>query len=80
MLEDQGRAAKREMPLTGGELPKIAYSINEAAEASGLSRAFIYAEWQAGRGPRKVKAGKRTLIMVDALRSWITSLEIKSDE
>jgi len=80
MLEDHDRADRRReaMPV-GGELPKLAYSISQAAEASGLSRAFIYAEWQAGRGPRKVKAGKRTLIMVDALRSWLASLEIGSD-
>ena len=64
---------------TAFELPKLAYSIDEAAEASSLSRAFIYAEWQAGRGPRKVKVGKRTLIMVDALRSWLRSLEIEPD-
>ncbi len=79
MLEDHGRAAARpEFANAGAELPRIAYSINEAAEASGLSRAFIYAEWHAGRGPPRVKVGKRTLIMVDALRSWLASLEIKS--
>jgi predicted DNA-binding transcriptional regulator AlpA len=60
------------------ELPKLAYSINQAAEAVGLSRAFIYAEWQAGRGPQKLKAGKRTLISDESLRSWLRSLATKS--
>jgi predicted DNA-binding transcriptional regulator AlpA len=56
---------------------KLAYSITEAAEMTGLSRTFIYAEWQAGRGPRKVKAGKRTLILDQSLHSWLRSLEHK---
>jgi predicted DNA-binding transcriptional regulator AlpA len=60
-----------------GESRKVAYSINEAAEVCSLSRAFIYAEWQAGRGPPKVKVGKRTLITDESLRSWLRSLEFK---
>ena len=62
---------------TTAESRKLAYSINEAAEVCSLSRAFIYAEWQAGRGPRKVKVGKRTLITDESLRSWLRSLEFK---
>lgn len=58
-------------------LPKLAYSIEEAAVVTSLSRAFIYAEWQAGRGPSKVKVGKRTLITDESLRSWLRSLEYK---
>ena len=61
------------------EPPRLAYSVNEAAKVSGLSRAFIYAEWQAGRGPRKVKAGRRTLITAEALASWLRSLEHPSE-
>lgn len=61
-----------------GEPRKVAYSINEAAEACSLSRAFIYAEWQAGRGPPKVKVGKRTLITDESLRSWLRSLEYRT--
>lgn len=57
---------------------KLAYSITEAAEISGLSRTFFYMEWQAGRGPRKVKAGKRTLILDESLHAWLRSLERKS--
>lgn len=56
-------------------ISKLAYSIEEAAEVTGLSRAFIYAEWQAGRGPRKAKVGSRTLILDESLRSWLRSLE-----
>lgn len=59
-------------------LSKLAYSINEAAEVSGLSRAFLYAEWKEGRGPNRLKAGKRTLITDESLRSWLRSLEARS--
>ena len=61
------------------ELTKLAYSVTDAAKATGLSRTFIYAEWQAGRGPRKVKAGRRTLITAEALASWLRSLEHDSE-
>jgi predicted DNA-binding transcriptional regulator AlpA len=78
-MESQDRHVLESEPSqAGSSLHKLAYSIYEAAEVSGLSRAFIYAEWQAGRGPRKVKAGKRTLILDEALRSWLRSLECKA--
>lgn len=59
-------------------LSKLAYSIKEAAEVSGLSRAFLYNEWKEGRGPSRLKAGKRTLITDESLRSWLRSLEYKA--
>ena len=55
-------------------LPKLAYSIEEAAVVTSLSRAFIYAEWQAGRGPSNVNVGQRTLITDESLRSGLRSL------
>ncbi len=64
--------------IAGIGLPKVAYSIEEAAEVTSLSRAFIYAEWQAGRGPTKVKIGKRTLITDESLRTWLRSLEYRA--
>lgn len=66
-------------PAPAVELQRVAYSINEAAKLSGLSRAFIYAEWHEGRGPNRVKVGKRTLITDESLRSWLRSLEYKSN-
>lgn len=69
----QAKQVANHDPLAG--LPKLAYSIEEAALVTSLSRAFIYAEWQAGRGPSKVKIGKRTLITDESLRSWLRSLE-----
>jgi excisionase family DNA binding protein len=58
---------------------KFALSVKEAAKVSSLSRAFIYAEWQSGRGPAKIKAGNRTLILAETLWEWLRSLEAKPE-
>jgi hypothetical protein len=74
-MDAQLQAARNDPRQLAMDLHKLAYSIDEAARLSGLSRAFIYAEWHAGRGPKRIKAGKRTLIMADALRAWLRALE-----
>lgn len=63
--------------LPPAALPKLAYSIDDAASISGLSRTFIYRAWRAGTGPKRIKAGKRTLISDESLRAWLRSLEYK---
>lgn len=51
-------------------LPKIAYSIREAAQASSLSRSTIYNHIAAGRLAAR-KIGGRTIIPADALHALI---------
>ncbi|HEV2162666.1 MAG TPA: helix-turn-helix domain-containing protein [Stellaceae bacterium] len=46
-------------------------SVAQACRALGVSRAFLYATWQRGDGPARIKLGKRTLIRVDALDAWL---------
>lgn len=55
------------------ELIPLAISISEACKWSGLGRTSIY---QAiSRGDLRVKkAGRRTLISLDDLRAWFSSL------
>lgn len=55
---------------------KRAYSVAEVCAAAGISRATLYVEWQRGRGPRKSKLGKRTLVLREALEDWLAGLEI----
>ena len=55
------------------EVPRVALSPNEAAEALGISRAKLYEELASGR-LRSVKSGKRRLIPVGALDEWLTDL------
>jgi hypothetical protein len=51
----------------------LAYTIDDAVSASGFSRSRIYDEISAGR-LRAVKAGKRTLVFADSLRSLLEAL------
>jgi excisionase family DNA binding protein len=52
---------------------KIAFTLEEAARASGLSRSFLYVA--IGRGAlRAKKCGRRTLVLARDLRVWIERL------
>ena len=53
--------------------PMLACSITEAAAATGLSRSYLYTEMQAGR-LLFIKAGKRRLVTIDALKSYLATL------
>ncbi len=52
---------------------KLAYSIPEAVQASGLSRTTLYEHNSAGR-LRMKKAGSRTIILADDLRAFLDAL------
>lgn len=52
------------------ELPKIAYSIREAAQVSSLSRATLYKHIASGRIAAR-KIGSRTLIPADSLHALV---------
>lgn len=56
-------------------IPKFAFSIDEFCRAHSLSRATLYNEWAAGRGPRKMKVGQRTLISLEAATDWRHDME-----
>jgi len=49
---------------------KDAYSIEEFCLRHGISRAHLYNEWTAGRGPRRMKAGSRILISREAAADY----------
>ena len=51
----------------------IAYTINDAVKASGLSRSRIYEEMRAGRIEAR-KAGRRTLVVANSLAAFVASL------
>lgn len=58
------------MTTTKFELPKLAYSIREACQASSLGRTTIYNHIAAGR-LRAVHVGGRTVIPAAALHALI---------
>ena len=60
-------------PHEKNTIAPIAYTIIDAASVSGFSRSRLYDEIAAGR-LRAVKAGKRTLIFADSLRTLLEAL------
>jgi excisionase family DNA binding protein len=59
---------------------RIALSIKETCDLIGVSRAHLYAEWARGRGPNRIKVGRRTLIQYAALQEWLNSAEVNHDQ
>lgn len=58
---------------------KLIFSTDEAAKLCGISKTYIYREINAGR-LKAVKYGKRTLIKLEAIRSWVEALPSYKDE
>ncbi|MBU7579825.1 MAG: helix-turn-helix domain-containing protein [Porphyrobacter sp.] len=58
------------MHCTKHDLPKIAYSIREACQASSLGRSTLYNHIAAGR-LRVVRVGGRTIIPAEALHALL---------
>jgi hypothetical protein len=52
---------------------KLAYSIAELTEISGIGRSFLYEEIKAGRLV-VTKAGRRSLVLYDDALAWLTTL------
>lgn len=56
----------------------LAYTIAEVCKLVNIGRTAVYSEINSG-GLRAVKRGRRTLVLADDLRTWVTSFpEIKS--
>jgi excisionase family DNA binding protein len=54
---------------------KPVYSVKELCCQLGISRALFYRLLQEGKGPRILKAGKRTLITNEAAEEWKHRME-----
>ena len=59
----------------GKGVSRTAFSVDEHCLAEGISRAKLYGEWKAGRGPRYYHRGARRLISVEAADEYRRSLE-----
>jgi hypothetical protein len=56
-------------------MQKNSYTIPEFCFYESISRALLYKLWRLGKGPRKYKIGRRTLITAEAAREWRAHLE-----
>lgn len=54
-------------------MEKLLVSIPEAVEISGLSRSGLYERLSEG-SIRAVKAGRKTLVCTDSIKTWAASL------
>ncbi len=52
-----------------------AFTVTQFADAHFVSRTHVYALIKAGKGPRVMKVGRRTLISVEAAADWRRQLE-----
>lgn len=46
------------------------YSVSTFCEAHNISRSYLYRLWREGRGPLRMKLGRRTLISKEAAKEW----------
>ncbi|MEM5492461.1 helix-turn-helix domain-containing protein [Hoeflea sp. AS16] len=67
----RGIQASENEVATGG--PRITLTIREACECTGLSRTFLYREMTGGR-LKRLKAGKRVLILKADLEDYLSSI------
>ncbi len=54
---------------------KPIYSVTEFCREHGISRGLFYQLLKEGRGPRVIKAGRRTLISREAAEDWRRRME-----
>ena len=55
-----------------------AFTVAEFCEAHRISRALFYLLLRENNGPRLLKAGRRTLVTVDAAAEWRQKMEAAS--
>lgn len=58
-----------------GYVPQSAYTTTQFADAHHIGRTHLYALIKAGKGPRLMKLGRRTLISVEAAADWRRQME-----
>ncbi len=51
------------------------YSVRDFCREHGISRGLFYRLLREGRGPRVIKAGRRTLISQEAAEEWRRRME-----
>lgn len=56
------------------EIPKVSYTMDQAAQATGFTRTRLYQEIAQGR-LKTLKAGRRRMVSARALEDFISRLE-----
>jgi excisionase family DNA binding protein len=53
-------------------MPRLAYSVSEAAKVVGVGKTKLLEMMRCGDGPRSFKLGRRRLIEHDVLSEWLS--------
>lgn len=61
-------------------LDPAAYTVSSFCEEHHISRSYLYRLWSEGRGPRRTKLGRRTLISGEAAAAWRRQMEAETIE
>ena len=56
------------------------YTVTGFCREHNLSRSYLYQLWSEGRGPRRLKIGRRTLISGEAAADWRLRMERETEE
>jgi len=56
------------------------YSVSDFCREHGISRGLFYNLLRNGRGPRVIKAGRRTLISHEAAEDWRRDMELSQQQ
>jgi hypothetical protein len=59
---------------------RAAYTLAEFCEAHRISRSELYKLWRLGIGPRRMKAGVKNLISIEAAADWRRQREASAAE
>lgn len=59
-------------------LDPATYTVASFCEAHNISRSYLYWLWAEGRGPRRTKLGRRTLISGEAAAEWRLRMEAET--
>lgn len=59
-------------------LDPAVYTVTDFCEEHRISRSYLYRLWSEGRGPRRTKVGRRTLISGEAAAEWRRRMEAET--
>ena len=71
------RAISERILISVASGQKLAYSVDEAAEATSICKSALYEDIAAGRLEKR-KRGSRTIILADELRRYLAAIPVAS--
>lgn len=63
-----------------GYAPQATFTVPQFCGTHNVSKTHLYALFKAGRGPRTMKVGRRTLISAEAAADWRRAMEQATDQ